>query len=816
MNFFAVLYILCGITYAIIGICTLLNDSKNKLNKMFFVMCINYAAWAFIFALMNHSPDAKAANTFFVYSTFSWSIGNCLLLQFILILTGKDGLFNKVYKYFIFYSPALFSTFLYYFQPQTTEDFVKTSLGWVVLMAKYRGFIWTNFYNVYYISYMIGVVYFLYTWWKNSEVTREKKQAKLILITVIITMITGGITDIILPALDIIIIPSVGIILVIIPITAIWYSIKRYKLMDLNPENFAFDVLKIMNEGLVIINHEGIIKDINNGALNLLGYEKYQLVDKLASTLFSKTADLSKLKACNSFETEIMKSNNDKLPILLSCSILEDEWGEALGLVGIFQDLSETKMAQKKLIDSYDQLEIKVQNRTCELRKANKELEHEICIRIDMEEKIKYLAYYDHLTGLPNKRLFNDRLSQCILEVIRKEKTLGVLFIDLDSFKNVNDTMGHAKGDELLKMISKRLINTIRESDTVCRVGGDEFLILVKDLECEHYIEKVAEKILDIFKKPFSIDKHDLIITTSIGGAIYPIDGKDVETLIKNADIAMYKAKEEGKNKFKLCTPIIKDSLVEEMKLTNSLYRAIERNELEVYYQPQVNVISGEIIGVEALLRWNNPTLGMVSPGEFIYIAEKTGLILPIGEWVMRSACSQNKAWQKAGILNIPIAVNLSVNQFQNVKIVEQITKILIETDLNPKYLELEITENIIMKEPEYIIESLKQLKELGLTIAIDDFGTEYSSLNYIKQLPVDKIKIDLSFIQGININKKDEAIIKVIIVLAKNLGLKVIAEGVETKQQLDFLRELMCDEIQGYYYYKPMNASQIEELMSK
>ena len=307
-----------------------------------------------------------------------------------------------------------------------------------------------------------------------------------------------------------------------------------------------------------------------------------------------------------------------------------------------------------------------------------------------------------------------------------------------------------------------------------------------------------------------------MFVTTSIGGAIYPIDGDDVETLIKNADIAMYKAKEEGKNKFQLCTPIIKDSLVEEMKLTNSLYRALERNELELYYQPQVNIISGEIIGLEALIRWNNTKLGMVNPGDFIYIAEKTGLILPIGEWVMRSACSQNKTWQNAGILNVPIAVNLSVNQFQNIKIVQQITKILKETDLNPKDLELEITENIIMKEPEYIIESLKQLKELGVTIAIDDFGTEYSSLNYIKQLPVDKIKIDMSFVQGININHKDEAIIKVIIVLAKNLGLKVIAEGVETKQQLDFLREQMCDEIQGYYYYKPMTASQIEELMRK
>ena len=339
MNFFATLYFLCGIAYVVIGIFALLSNSKNKLNKIFFIICMNFAAWAFMFALMNRSTDAKAANTFFIYSTFCWSIGNCLLLQFIIILTGKGRLFNKPYKYFIFYLPAIFSIFLYFFQPQTTDDFVKTNLGWVVLLAKDRGFIWTNFYNLYYFTYMIAVIFFLIIWWKGSRIIREKKQARLILITLFIAVIAGGITDIILPALDIIVIPSVGIILVIIPIVGIWYSIKRYKLMDLNPENFALEVLKIMNEGLVIVDHKGIIKDINNGALKLLGYEKHQLENKLASSFLPETTDLVKIKNCNSFETEILKSNNSKLPILLSCSTLKDEWGEALGLVGIFQDI---------------------------------------------------------------------------------------------------------------------------------------------------------------------------------------------------------------------------------------------------------------------------------------------------------------------------------------------------------------------------------------------------------------------------------------------------------------------------------------------
>ena len=662
---------------------------------------------------------------------------------------------------------------------------------------------------------MIAVVFMLFRWYLNSELRREKKQAKIILTTISSAIIIGGITDILFPILEINTIPYIGVIIIIIPILGIWYSIKKYRLMDLNPENFAFDVLKIMKEGLIIANHNGIIKDINKGALKLLGYEKSQLVNKDLISIFSETAELSKVSNCSSFETELVKSNDDKTAILLSSSILKDEWGDSLGIVCIFQDISEIKLVQQKLRVSYEELEIKVTERTIQLIDANKDLEHKINMSLVMEEEIKQLAYYDYLTGLPNRRLFNDKLNHSILDADQNKYSLGVLFLDLDSFKRINDTMGHSKGDELLKMIAKRLTNILSEEDTICRVGGDEFLILINNIENVNYINKILEKLLNTFKEPFAIDHHHLYMTASIGAAIYPIDGLDIETLIKNADIAMYIAKDEGKNRFALCTTMIKDNITHELQLTNSLYHALDRNELELYYQPQVEIITGEIIGLEALIRWNHKDLGLVNPINFIYIAEKTGLILPIGEWVIRSACIQNKKWQVAGILSVPIAVNISINQFQNTNMVEVITKIIKETDLEPRYLEIEITENIIMKETEYIIESLNQLKQIGIKISIDDFGTEYSSLNYIKQLPIDRIKIDMSFIKGINKNIKDEAIIKVIIVLAKNLGLKVIAEGVEAKDQLDFLRDQMCDDIQGYYFYKPMPFNLIEELMN-
>jgi len=810
------LYLMCGITYMLLGIFTFLNDSNNKLNKLFFIMCMNLAYWSFMTALMNGAIDAETASDFYLYSTLAWAFFYCLLLHFIIILTDKGVFLKKRVAFLGFYSPALFSIYLYVLQPESSLNFVKTNLGWVYIASTDRGFIWANFYNFYYFFYMGAVIFLLFKWLGESKIIRVRKQAKLILITTFITIILGGTTDILIPIFTRPFMPSIGIILIGIPILGLWYSIKKYKLMDLNPKNFVLEVLKIMSEGLIIANHEGIIKDINKGALKLIGYEKNQIEDKLISTLFSETVEISKLANCSSVEIEIVQRNNNRLPVLLSSSILEDEWGDSLGIVCIFQDISEIKLVQKQLIKSYDELEIKVKERTSELSNSNKELEHEINVRIDMEEKIKKLAYYDYLTGLPNRRLFIDRLNESILNTAKNQKELGVLFLDLDSFKRINDTMGHANGDKLLKIFSMRLINTLREIDTACRVGGDEFLILIPNVENEQYIETVAEKILDIFNESFKIDNNDLYMTTSIGGAVYPRDGQDVETLIKNADIAMYKAKEKGKNKFEICTTVIKDSLIEEMKLTINLYRAIERNELELYYQPQVSILSGEIIGLEALIRWNNTEFGMVNPGRFIHIAEKTGLILPIGEWVLKSACNQNKKWQDKGILNVPVAVNLSVNQFQNTKIIEDIIIILNETGLDPNDLELEITENIIMKEPEYIIESLKQIKQLGVKIAIDDFGIEYSSLNYIKQLPVDKIKIDMSFIKGINIDKKDEAIIKVIIALGKNLGLKIIAEGVETKQQLDFLRAEMCDEIQGYYYYKPMPACEIEEIMRR
>lgn len=429
------------------------------------------------------------------------------------------------------------------------------------------------------------------------------------------------------------------------------------------------------------------------------------------------------------------------------------------------------------------------------------------------EEEIKQLAYHDHLTGLPNLRCFNEQLNHAINLANRTEKMFTIMFLDLDSFKMINDTMGHNIGDKLLKQVAQRLVDTLRKSDVLARIGGDEFIVMIENIKDENEIKIVADKILGCFTHPFLLNNQEFFVTTSIGIAVYPTDGNDADKLMKNADIAMYRAKQRGKNQYVFCTPGMKTKASRTMKLTSDLYRALEKNEFELYYQPQVNCNTNEIVGLEALIRWNHAELGMVYPGEFIPIAEQNGLIISIGEWVMRTACWQNKAWQEAGYSPIRIGVNLSVQQLQDANIVNQVKDILRETDLDPEYVELEITESIAMTHKRYV-ETINALKDLGVKIAIDDFGTQYSSLNYLKRLSVDRIKIAMPFIQGISENPNDEAITKTIITLARSMGIDVIAEGVETINQLEFLSQENCNEIQGFYFFKPMPLNELEKLL--
>jgi diguanylate cyclase (GGDEF)-like protein len=434
--------------------------------------------------------------------------------------------------------------------------------------------------------------------------------------------------------------------------------------------------------------------------------------------------------------------------------------------------------------------------------------------KVQQEKEINEMAYYDPLTKLPNRLLFKDRVNQAILQANRTNKTAAIMFVDLDAFKSINDTVGHGGGDSLLKKIAEILQKALRKSDTVCRYGGDEFMILITNIAAVKDIKALVEKVMGVFKKPFIINGQEFFITASAGVAVYPADGDDADKLITNADIAMYKAKEKGKNGYVMCSSDMKDEVIHRMRLTNNLYRALERDEFVLHYQPQICLHTRKIIGLEALIRWEHPEMGRISPAAFIPLAEQTGLINPIGNWVLRTACRQNKAWQDMGLPKLRMAVNVSASQFRNPFLVQHVKDNLRESGLDPAYLELEITESAANNEADYIIGVLNNLKDLGVSISIDDFGTEYSSLARLKMLPIDRIKMDMQFVHGIAGDDKDKAITKVIINLAQNLGLKVVAEGVETEQQLEFLSQRMCDEVQGYYYYRPMPARDTEAVL--
>ena len=467
----------------------------------------------------------------------------------------------------------------------------------------------------------------------------------------------------------------------------------------------------------------------------------------------------------------ILEINN----IIFECwySVVLNDKGEVNGLIGVATDITERKHAEKRLVQ---------------------------------------LANYDSLTGLPNRTLFRDRLMHAVAQAHRKETLVALLFLDLDRFKLINDSLGHHAGDELLKIVSERLLANARETDTVARLGGDEFTVILEGLTSTDDATKVARKILEVMGKPFHLDGHEVFVTTSVGIALFPVDGEDIDELLKNADTAMYRAKEQGRNNYQFYTADMNAKAVEHLIMESSLRHALDRDEFVLHYQPQVDLHSREITGVEALIRWNHPELGLLYPNQFMSLAEETGLIISIGEWVLKSACMQAAQWQKNNLPSMRLAVNLSALQFRMTNLVETVSAALDDSGLDAKYLELEITESFLMDDVNSAISKLCDLACLGVHIAIDDFGTGYSSLSYLKQLPLNTLKIDQSFVRDISSDPDDEAIVEAIIALGQTMHLRVMAEGVESEEQLNFLKSRGCDQAQGFLISHPVTASEIPQ----
>jgi diguanylate cyclase (GGDEF)-like protein/PAS domain S-box-containing protein len=438
----------------------------------------------------------------------------------------------------------------------------------------------------------------------------------------------------------------------------------------------------------------------------------------------------------------------------------------------------------------------------------------DVSVARSMAIQIAHSARHDFLTGLPNRLLLNDRIAQAIALAHRDDKRIALMFLDLDGFKHINDSLGHPVGDRLLQSVAKRLQLCVRGCDTVSRQGGDEFVVLLTEMVHPENSAAAARRMLDAVAEVHSIGDKDLHITTSIGVSVYPDDGMDPETLIKSADTAMYQAKENGRQSYQFFRPAMNVRAVERQSMEEHLRRAMERNELALHYQPVVNLTTGVISGAEALLRWTHPERGPVSPAQFIPVAEDCGLILPIGAWVMREACTQARAWTNAGLPAMTIAVNVSAMQFRNGNFLEEMFSILEETGLDPKYLELELTESALMKNAGFTASILQILRERGIQVAVDDFGTGYSSLGYLQRFPLDALKIDQSFIRQISAAPNETAIVTAIIRMGQSLNLRVIAEGVETQEELAFLQNQQCNEAQGYYFSRPVPPLEFSELL--
>jgi diguanylate cyclase (GGDEF)-like protein/PAS domain S-box-containing protein len=568
-------------------------------------------------------------------------------------------------------------------------------------------------------------------------------------------------------------------------------------------------LLEAAPDAMVVVNQDGEIVLLNVQAEKQFGYRRDELVgqkvtniipegfaERLIADALRSAEDALAQQIGAGIELYGLRKNRSTFPIEIMLSPLES--AEGILVTAAIRNITTRKKAEALLVQKVE-----------ELYRSNEELMESAHVARTMTQQMTHLAEHDSLTGLPNRLLLNDRLGQSVKLAQRNMCQVAVLFLDLDGFKHINDSLGHAIGDKLLQSIAARLTDCLRAPDTISRLGGDEFVVLLPEVRQPEDAAITARRLLQALAESHSIGGHDLHVTTSIGVSVYPDDGLNAETLIKNADTAMYQAKDNGHHSFQFFRPAMNVRAVERQSIEEHLRRALERREFTLHYQPKINIATAAIIGVEALIRWTHPTRGLVPPARFIPVAEDCGLILPIGAWVLREACAQAQTWMDMGLPAITMAVNVSALQFQNEDFLEDLSTILDETRLDPSHLELEVTESALMKHAELTASILSTLRGMGVQVAVDDFGTGYSSLSYLRKFTVDALKIDQSFVRQITTIPGETAIVRAIINMGRSLNLRVIAEGVETQDQLDFLKIHQCDEAQGYLFSRPVLPQQ-------
>lgn len=802
-SFFSVMFFSVCIVSMVSGILVIKNNHKSPANRCFFIMVLSVNLWSAGLAFANIAPDEATCESWRRFSAVGWGTAYSIFLHFVLIISENNKLFKKWWSYPLLYLPAAITVFAFAVPSDINPNpykFVRTDFGWTnaVGIAEYT--IWDWIFFFYYIGYIVTALVILFLWNKKAEEYRIKMQSRAIFLSFMVTLILATSTDVLFGN-TFAKLPQMAPIILLIPIVTIYHTIRKYDFIVTKTVNKKASYMRIIISAILFLNfaflQNSISADNYMAELNYIG----------VSTIRGILTQLQML-------ISIYLVLKEDIPGYISAVLLNT--GSTLSTIN-FIIRSKTVESLPGMISYLGVILIVVLISTYKRETASniEKIDNQRKILEESEKKLYHMAYYDSLTGLYNKDWFVENLNKSINEAKRNGLKIGVIFIDLDSFKSVNDTMGHTTGDELLGIMAGRISTCLREKDILARFGGDEFLIMVSNIEKSEELYIIIENIMEIFKYPVLVQNMEYFITASVGVSVFPMDGEDSETLIKNADIAMYLAKNKGKNQCVYCSTDIKNDTVKRMKLTNNLYRALDKNELFLYYQPQIKTETQEIIGFEALLRWNNEEYGNVPPNVFIPMAEQTGLIRPIGLWVFKAACEQLKVFESIYGKEISMSINLSLEQLRDASIVESMRRILEDTKSNAKNIQIEITESVAFNEDHSILNRLKDIKKLGVSISVDDFGTGFSSFIRLKTFPIDLIKIDIDFVRGISSgSEKDMAIIRSIIQIAKNLGIDVLAEGVESEEQFIYLRDNQCNIIQGYYFYKPMPVSEIESIL--
>jgi len=777
--------------YLALGVYILRSNRRAALNRLFFLICLSFAVWSLAYTFLPSAATRDQVWSWFRLSAIGWTLSPALIFHFCLRLSERSDPIERKTALWMAYVPAVYFLLRALGGDLPGVDVVETRFGWALVYDP------LNLEAVAFVVYALVFVLWglgrVFGKGRSAARTVERRQAQFVSLSGLPVLVAVLIFGVALPGLGIRNPPNIAHLIAPLWVLVIWDAVYKYQLMVMTPTRVASTILKTLDEAVVLVDHDSKILTVNRAAQELFGERHRDVEGRTLLELFGRSEPLEALELEELIhsdqrqgELDYSRLDGETLTLQVSCSEVEDRYGEKMGEVLVMRDVTHERRT---------------------------------------EADLRYLATHDSLTDLPNRSILGDRLDRAVERAKRETGRFAMIIFDLDDFKQINDEMGHETGDAVLTKSARRLSHCVRGLDTVCRLGGDEFLLVLEDLHESEEVDIVARRIQQSFEEPIELEGgRSVLVSGSMGTSSYPADGTDVRTLMKKADLALKAAKARGRGAFQFFSEDMEAKNAQRMAIEKGLQSAIGNGELFLVYQPLLDSWSGEVASIEALIRWSSPELGLMSPLSFIPIAERSGLIVPIGEWVLRTACAQNHEWQQHGLPPVPISVNISARQLQEDDFVEMVIAILEETTLDPGLLELELTETAAMENLERSQQQLNQLSDYGARIVIDDFGTGYSSLARLRQLPIDAIKVDKSFIDHIAEDPTDRSLVMAIVAMARNLGLQVIAEGVETMDQLEALQSMegqplpvvRCDRVQGYLFSRPIEGQKLPAMFMR